>query len=64
MGTYYVRNINMGYYGRLTAGNLKQLAKEKKGREDYSQQKTRYSKAERLGKLGSSLSKEGVFQNS
>lgn len=63
MDTYYVRNINMGYYGRLPAGNLKQLAKEKK-KEDYSQQKTRYSKAERLGKLGSSLSKEGVFQNS
>lgn len=30
MDTYYVRNINMGYYGRLPAGNLKQLAKEKK----------------------------------
>lgn len=30
MDTYYVRNINMGYYGRLPAGNLKQLAKGKK----------------------------------
>lgn len=33
MDTYYVRNINMGYYGRLPAGNLKQLAKEKKKEE-------------------------------